>query len=103
MSEPIQSPVINGYVHPTSNNYTKKSVYKTFTAEEKKDEYAFGLTTAGKAYARQGSVEEDSCPVCNGSIVKTCYCIHSDKTCSQGHFWYTNRDGLVKVGNPHTK
>lgn len=97
-----QCPDISGYVHPTSNNHTKKSVYKTFTAEEKQDKYAFGVTTAGKSYARQ-AVHEEECPVCQAAIINTCYCNNSDKTCSNGHIWYTDRDGNVKVGNPHMK
>lgn len=99
----IQSPVIDGYIHPVSNNYTKRSVYKTFTAEEEKDKYAFGVTVGGKSYARQGLVETEKCPVCQANIVSTCYCNNSDKTCEKGHIWYTDRDGNVKVGNPHKK
>lgn len=97
-------PEISGYVHPISNNHTKKSVYKTFTAEEKQDKYAFGVTTGGKSYAKQATTyEEEKCPVCQGGITSSCYCINSDKTCAQGHIWYTDRDGNIKVGNPHKK
>lgn len=103
--DPSQAPVISGYVHPESNKYTKRSMYKTLDSDEKRTKKAIGTTLAGKTYSRAGVVDDqdDVCPECNAKPIKRCYCSHSDKVCEQGHTWYTNRDGEVKLGDPHTK
>ena len=99
-----KQPEIVGYTHPESVNYSnKKSIYKTFTAglKPKKNE-KFGNTTAEAKYGHY-DFEEEKCPQCESPPQRLCFCGFSDKTCSNGHTWYINRDGKVQSGNPHHK
>ena len=92
---------IEGYEHPSEHNYiSRQGVYKTFTEGQKKQE-EFGSITSGKQYAKNNDFIEDKCPECNQISVRTCQCGYSDKTCSNGHVWYTDREGKAKLGNPH--
>lgn len=92
---------IHGYVHPKSTNVNRDSQYKTFTEGNKK----FGITTVGKQYSKYDNNEESNitCPKCNLPVLEICPCAFNDKKCSSGHIWYTNRDGKMKIGNPHNK
>jgi hypothetical protein len=102
MSEPKRPENIPGYQHPTSSSYSRQSMYKTFTEGEKqKKAEKFGITSVGKQYAAYGELEEELCPSCDNPPVKTCPCAYNDKSCKNGHIWYTNRDGNTKQGNPH--
>jgi len=92
---------IQGYEHPSEHNYiSRNGVYKTFTEGQKKQE-EFGNVTVGKQYATSNDLNNDKCPECQGIAIRTCQCAYSDKTCSQGHTWYTDREGKLKKGNPH--
>jgi len=104
MAEHKRPDIIPGYEHPTSTNYsTSNSIYKTFTEGQKnvKNKEKFGNTSVGKQYASYGDYDEDLCPVCNKSPNNTCPCAYNDKRCDNSHVWYTNRDGKIKIGNPH--
>lgn len=90
---------IEGYVPPSEVKYSRQGVYKTFTEGQKKQ--VFGTTSVGKQYASYGEYTEEKCPECDQSSVKNCVCAYSDKTCINGHSWYTDRDGKIKRGNPH--
>jgi len=95
---------IEGYEHPSKINYSNKSsIYKTFTPglKAKKNE-KFGKTTTETKYG-QYDFEEEKCPECNVSPTKLCFCGYSDKTCENGHTWYYDREGKIRVGNPHKK
>lgn len=96
---------ISGYVHPTTSSTGKSKVYKTFTEGKKaKKNEKFGSVNAGNNYATlEVSEAEEVCPKCKEPVVDTCPCGHSDKKCSNGHVWYTDREGKMKLGNPHSK
>jgi hypothetical protein len=95
---------IPGYEHPESINVNRDNLYKTFTEGKKKKK--FGTTVVGKQYSTLNKAaaeikEINDCPKCDKICVSTCPCGYSDKTCENGHIWYTDRDGNVVVGNPH--
>ena len=92
---------IDGYKHPSEYNYiSRNGIYKTFTEGQKKQE-EFGNVTGGKQYATSSDLNIDKCLECNEIAIRTCYCAYSDKTCGNGHTWYTDREGKPKTGNPH--
>jgi len=98
---------IPGYVHPDSANLNRSGQYKTFT--EGKKTKSFGITSAGKQYAKYVDIQENkqendlNCPKCSLPSLEVCPCAYSDKKCQEGHIWYTSRDGKVRLGNPHKK
>ena len=98
---------IKGYEHPKNSNYSKKGVYKTFSDDP--DETVencseFSNTETGKQYASLTIEEEEGvCYQCKGKIVKKCPCGYSDKQCENGHKYYTDRDGTIRLGDPHVK
>jgi hypothetical protein len=97
-----ESKEIPGYTHPESINFSnKKSIYKTFTPglKPKKNE-KFGNTIAEAKYGNY-DFDEEKCPECNLPPQRICFCGFSDKTCSKGHTWYSNREGKLQMGNPH--
>lgn len=108
MSQPKRQETIEGYIIPDNTNCINqdvKSVYKTFTEGQKiKKNEKFGNNIGIKNYKK---IDEDVnntdliCPVCSGESILTCYCLYNDKKCSEGHIWYTDRKGIIKVGNPH--
>jgi hypothetical protein len=101
MSNHCRPENINGYEHPSEHMYTSRNgVYKTFTEGQKYQE-DFGNVIVGKQYAVNSDLNDDKCPECKGNAIRTCQCGYSDKTCSNGHVWYTDRDGKPKKGNPH--
>jgi hypothetical protein len=91
---------IEGYVPPSEIKYSRQGVYKTFTEGQKKQ--IFGKTNVGKQYAAYGEYVEEKCPECSEQSIKTCVCGYSDKICINGHSWYTDRNGKIKKGNPHS-
>lgn len=107
--EPRRPENIPGYVHPGSESYSKNNIYKTFTEGQKaKKKETFGTVSVGKQYASLNTLKvedtEDMCPTCNTKYISICNCVYSDKTCKNGHVWYTARgDGKCKIGNPHKK
>lgn len=106
MSEQRRPDNIPGYQHPTNYSYSKRGVYKTFTPGEKpKGKEIFGNTATYSQYTKYGDYEDEDtelCPTCNTPPVQVCQCGYSDKTCASGHKWYTDRNGKIKKGNPHT-
>lgn len=98
--------VIKGYEHPESLNSDRSSQYKLYssTGRKKSDMAHFKNTSTGNPYASVSTPadsDEFMCPVCSVYSVDKCFCSYSDKTCPNGHIWYTNRKGEVVVGNPH--
>jgi len=92
---------IDGYEHPSEHNYiSRHGVYKTFTEGQKRQEDS-GTITSGKQYAKINDLPEDRCPKCDQIAIRTCQCGYSDKMCNNGHIWYTDREGIAKLGNPH--
>ena len=92
---------VHGYVHPTKTGSSSKGkVYKTFTEGQKRQEES-GTITSGKQYAKINDFIEDRCPKCDQISIRTCQCGYSDKMCNNGHIWYTDREGIAKLGNPH--
>ena len=75
-----QSNLITGYSHPTQTISSRGRMYKTFS---------------------EGSKPKKKCPICDELSNKICNCSYNDKTCPKGHIWYTDREGNIKVGNPH--
>lgn len=97
---------IPGYEHPGSYSYSKDNIYKTFTEGQKpKKKENFGTISTGKQYASITSLNDDElCPSCSKKYVSSCNCVYNDKTCENGHIWYTSRfDGKPIIGNPHKK
>lgn len=97
---------IAGYQHPVSYTYSKNSMYKTFTSgtnETFKHSDEFDSTEKGKQYANYLKDDDELCKICNQQPVKICPCAYNDKTCSNGHTWYTDREGKVCQGDPHKK
>ena len=103
--EPRRPEHISGYEHPSNSTYSRNGIYKTFTEGEKtKKNETFGNTSVGSQYATIANFtkdEENLCPKCNSPPTSICNCAYSDKKCSNGHIWYTARDGKSKLGNPH--
>jgi len=97
--------VIKGYTHPTKVVSSRGNVYKTFTGgKKKKKKEKFGTTTvANSTYASVNTEKKTviKCPTCSDEDITICPCGYSDKTCSNGHVWYVDREDLVKIGNPH--
>lgn len=91
--------ILPGYKHPEATNTTRSTVYKTFS--EKHND--FGNTVKDKKYATMSHYIDASekCPECNSNIVERCQCSFSDKKCVNGHIFYVNRQGEIKIGNPH--
>ena len=111
MTEPRRPDNIVGYVHPNAGNFSKKSIYKTFTEGEKsKGKEKFGSTTAGSHYVNYGNIvdeeedniEENFCPKCKEHYSNISNCVYNFKTCSKGHVWYLDRCGNIKIGKPQT-
>ena len=97
---------IEGYQHPSSYKYSKNSMYKTFTSgtgETFNNSDEFESTEKGKQYSSNYNDADEVCKICNRKPIKICPCAYNDKTCDNGHTWYTNRDGKVSQGNPHKK
>ena len=97
---------ISGYIHPSNSNYSKKGLYKTFTSdtgEKFENVKEFGNIETGKQYSNYLENEEELCQVCGLKAVTVCPCSYSDKTCTNGHIWYTDRCGKICMGNPHVK
>ncbi len=104
MAELKRPDSISGYNHPGEMNYSRQSIYKTFTEGKKaRKKEKFGNTTVGKQYSTYGEFEEELCPTCNAHPVQICSCGYSDKRCGSGHVWYTDRYGALKTGNPHVR
>lgn len=95
---------ISGYVHPTtSNSYSSKSTYKFFNTESKKDDY---ISSKPKSiYAtfndKNTTKQDNKCPDCGGEALYACDCEFNDKQCIKSHIWYTNKEGEIKLGDPH--
>lgn len=100
---------IPGYVHPTNTNTNRDRRYKTFNENDKnikKDMNKFSSSSVGPNYSKtytDNNNEDYICPNCKEKATNTCNCIYNDKTCNNGHIWYTNRDGKIISGNPHKK
>jgi hypothetical protein len=98
--------VIPGYEHPSSENSSRDKRYKTFDETEKKKKKnmdKFQGTNVRNQYATYTMTDEEveTCPSCDAHPISTCPCGYSDKTCSNGHTWYTDRKGDILIGNPH--
>lgn len=105
MSDPRRPDNIPGYQHPKNYSYSKQGVYKTFTEGEKpKGKEKFGNNASHSQYSKFGNFQEENemCPTCNTESVSICPCGYSDKTCTNGHKWYTDRTGKIIKGNPHS-
>jgi len=101
---PQRPSTIPGYVHPEKNNYmTKNSMYKTFTEGLKTNKKeTFGTVTVGQ-YSKAVQIERDNCPICKEGPIHISNCQYNVKRCKMNHFWFTDRTGEVKIGNPITK
>lgn len=102
-----QSNLIPGYSHPTHTISSRGRMYKTFSEGSKpKKKEKFGNTTLDNQYLSSKDLRheekiEHKCPSCDELANKICNCSYNDKTCPKGHIWYTDREGNIKVGNPH--
>ena len=103
--ENIRRPTnIPGYVHPTKTNYNNGVQYKTFTEGQKTRK--FGTIDLNKStYSSYNTVygensEDNICPICTLPAFSTSDCVYNVRKCQNNHFWYINRDGKIKTGNP---
>jgi hypothetical protein len=103
---------IPGYIHPDSESYSKNNIYKTFTeGQPAKKKETFGKVSVGKQYASVNALahtlthnQNEICPICSETYISVCNCVYNDKTCKNGHVWYTSRgDDKPRIGNPHKK
>jgi hypothetical protein len=100
---------IPGYVHPVNTNTNRDRRYKTFNENDKKikkDMNNFNSINIGFNYSKiclDSINDELICPKCKEKATKTCNCIYNDKTCNNGHTWFTDRDGKIINGSPHKK
>ena len=88
--------ILKGYDHPESLNVSRYKRYKTYS-----DGDEFGNPKGYDTYKTINTHSDDLCPSCEGSPIKVCNCIYNDKTCNNGHVWYTKRDGTIGNTNPH--
>lgn len=100
---------IPGYMAPTEyvpykGNRRNGGGYKSFNADaiqindsNKQDAY-FSESKVKQLY----NFEDEYCPKCSEVSQFTCPCGYSDKKCSNGHVWYTDREtNRIKIENPH--
>lgn len=95
---------ISGYVHPetavsSKAGTTPYSVYKKGNGQ--KSVYASAPSSSVYKIVNTESDDSNTCPKCSEKAEHCCNCIYNDKKCSNGHIWYSTRDGSVKLGNPH--
>jgi hypothetical protein len=90
---------IKGYEPPSDYSRKEDCFYNTFT-EGQKETYK-NTNVEKKQYTIYGNYGQEKCPECGENPVKSCPCAYSDKKCGKGHSWYTDRNGNVKLGNPH--
>ena len=87
------------------NSISYGGTYKVFNENAKgKKATEFGSTTVENKYSLNSisnNDEDDLCPSCGQQAIEVCPCVYCDKKCSEGHVWYVQRDGLIKLGNPH--
>lgn len=93
---------IPGYIHPDDNTYSRSNIYKTYSDNGPKPGYGYSLP-GGACYATMSFDEQvsENCPQCGKQAVILCNCVYNEKTCEDGHTWYTDREGNTKFGNPH--
>jgi hypothetical protein len=86
-------------------NRSGYGIYKTFDDKAKgKKKEEFKTTELVDKYGNNNyekDEETEMCPICSEIAVYTCYCVYNDKKCSNDHVWYLERNGKIKVGNPH--
>ena len=99
---PQRPSTIPGYVHPEKSSYTSKNrMYKTFTEGLKTNKKeTFGTVTVGE-YSRSAQISMDKCPICNDNPVYISNCQYNVKRCCENHYWFTDRSGEIKIGNPN--
>ena len=92
-----------GYKHPEKITPPgEKNVYKIFNVYKKpKKNEKFNSTRDLKQYTFQPPLESELCPICKSQAIIVCPCAYSDKKCDKSHVWYTDRDGIIKNGDPH--
>lgn len=89
---------------PAPNFKSNSGAYKIFNENAKgKKATEFGTSIVENKYSlsASNSDEDNMCPSCGQYAIEVCPCVYCDKKCSEGHVWYVQRDGLVKLGNPH--
>ena len=104
----IEVSSIPGYNMPTTYGYkgndkSRGSGYKSFNADAKKvNEFSINSTYMNQSQVQSVYDFQEYCPVCNEVAKFNCPCGYSDKTCANGHVWYTEREsGKIKLNNPH--
>ena len=102
--KPKPSQVNTGAKKQTMNS-SSYGIYKIFDDKAKgKKKEVFKTTDLVDKYKNDNyekDEENETCPVCSENSIYTCYCVYNDKKCSNDHIWYIQRDGKIKVGNPH--
>jgi hypothetical protein len=93
---------IPGYEHPDNAPTAEGALYKTFTEglKPKKNE-TFGTTSVQSRYSQysHGETDTQTCPTCSEIVIDACPCAYNDRHCSNGHIWYIDRCGTIKLGN----
>ena len=100
---------INGYVHPesqTSSYYKKTNCYRTQQDIEIRSSSGSGSGSASESQSQSQNISPNganSCPICFQIAKEICNCAYNDKCCENNHYWYTGRDGNIKIGRPNHK
>lgn len=93
---------ISGYVHPTEIISNTSKVYKTLDTEKKDTNYFTGSKKSVYAtFTEKTETSSNNCPTCQEDALYSCDCTLYDKQCKNGHVWYTDKSGAIKVGDPH--
>ena len=85
-----------GYVHPENPKSLTTSVYKSFDEEKKiykKNNYS-SYSTMNYSLL---------CPECNEKALYKCDCVIGELLCKNNHMWYTEKTGIIVLGDPHKK
>jgi hypothetical protein len=88
-----------GYEHPHSilTYNPSNSVYQSYNDNGYQKQKSTIYSTYGKVYSENNKI----CPECEDNAISICNCSVRDMICKQGHVWYINSEGEIKLEDPH--
>lgn len=100
-----------GYVHPTEGNSSRQPQYMGYSVSDDQKALGMGEYLAPKPYdpyavfnaenSGANTDHTDICPLCDEKAMYSCSCPFLDMMCKQGHIWFVQKNGTVKIGDPH--